>query len=148
MRRYLVGVSVYLLDSGSDNVLLLRRCRSSDFEAHRWEPVSGRAEPGEDLAGAARRETFEETHLRIGSMAPFDTFMLERLPGEFLHGVAFAAAVSSGNLGLSPEHDSSVWVSYSDLSTGRTPRLATGVQETLKVLISRWSSVVGMLGGG
>jgi 8-oxo-dGTP pyrophosphatase MutT (NUDIX family) len=148
VRKYLVGTSVYLLDSDGERILLLRRVRKSDFEAHRWEPVSGRAEPGEDLEGAASREAFEETRLQIVDLAPFDTFMIERRPGDFLHGVAFLAATRSGIVRLSPEHDANIWVSRLDLVKGKTPPLALGVKDTIQVLVDRWDSTVAMLRGG
>jgi 8-oxo-dGTP pyrophosphatase MutT (NUDIX family) len=147
VRTYLVGVSVYLLDPELKRILLLRRVRGSDFEGHRWEPVSGRAEPGEDLEGVARRETFEETHLRIEALVPFDTFLLERIANTFLHGVAFMALAKPAEVRLSPEHDASMWVSKDDLMAGRSPRLAVGVQDTVQVLLSRWDGLLQILGG-
>jgi 8-oxo-dGTP pyrophosphatase MutT (NUDIX family) len=148
MRRYLVGISVYLLDADCRQILLLRRSRTSDFEARKWEPVSGRAEPGEDLEGVARRETFEETRLRVSQLVPFHTFMIERRKEDFLHGVAFLATVRAGTLTISPEHDSSVWVSRQDLAAGRGPKLAAGVESTVAVLVRRWPHLVAQLEEG
>lgn len=100
------------------------------------------------MQGAARRETFEETHLRAARMVPFDTFLLERTPDNFLHGVAFIAVAAPGRLQLSPEHDASTWVTKEQLLGTGTPRLAVGVQETVRTLLARWDFLLPMLKEG
>lgn len=51
-----------LVCTRAGEVLLLERTRPHGF----WQSVTGSLEWGEDAAGAARRELFEETGLRIG----------------------------------------------------------------------------------
>jgi (d)CTP diphosphatase len=57
-------LAVCILLRRGDRYLFIERAPGR-FAAGYWTPVTGRVEAGESLASAARRETFEETGLRV-----------------------------------------------------------------------------------
>ena len=99
-------------------ILLLRRSLSKDHGAGEWEPLSGRAAPGESPLEAARREAKEETGLDVEVLYPFDTFHFYRgAAREEAVGITFYGRSTGGELTLSAEHDASRWVPVDELLT-------------------------------
>ncbi|ABS26202.1 lipoate-protein ligase B [Anaeromyxobacter sp. Fw109-5] len=133
--------TVSVVPVGADGrVLLLRR---SEARGGFWQPVTGRIEPGESEADAARRELWEETGADV-PVEPLDyahAFALEpalaRLPEGALrlaHETAFAARLpASFELRISDEHAEHVWLAPQDAvarlrfaGLRKAVRLATG----------------------
>lgn len=92
-------------------VLLGRRSSTKDHAPGEWETISGRVEPNETLAEAARREALEETGLVVDVVCQLDSFRFKRgVNLEDTTGVTFHCRVREGRERLSGEHDQFVWV--------------------------------------
>ena len=59
---WLPAVTAVIRRGAGDSTQLLLVCRADN---HQWAPVTGIIDPGEQPAAAARRETLEETGVRI-----------------------------------------------------------------------------------
>jgi 8-oxo-dGTP pyrophosphatase MutT (NUDIX family) len=101
----MVGAGIILTDS-QGQVLLGKR---SDHQ--NWGIPGGSLEPGETLEDAARRETFEETGLGVGSMRLFDVFSGPQFfyiypNGDQVHNVSvvYESSTYQGELRSSEEH--------------------------------------------
>ncbi len=95
----------------------------------------GKCEPGETIMDAAKRETFEETGLTIGSCS----FVFERvelsndLNGEDFKTHCFYAHSWSGT--IIPSHEGDVrWVTVDELGRGSFPEYNLKALEVLKTL--------------
>ncbi|MFB1478956.1 lipoyl(octanoyl) transferase LipB [Corallococcus sp. RDP092CA] len=110
-------------------VLLLRR---TPERGGFWQTVTGRLEPGESPADAARREVAEETGLALPvvDLAYRHAFALgEALPPRLVeeHGFAVRAAPDT-QVRLGPEHDAFEWV---DVPTALARLPFRGLRETV-----------------
>ena len=111
------GARIVILN-GSDQVLLEER---SDFKI--WGLPGGTADPGEDIVGAAKRETLEETGLTICNPIPFgfsSSPELERITfpnGDRLHSfnLLFYTHDYSGELNISKESLNLEWFDLDEL---------------------------------
>ena len=65
----LIGTLAYVLDSSTDEVLLIRRDRREDDDHFgKVNGLGGKLEPGEHVLSGLRREIFEEAEITIVSM--------------------------------------------------------------------------------
>jgi ADP-ribose pyrophosphatase YjhB (NUDIX family) len=101
----MVGATVLVLDQ-DQRLLLLKR---SDNQY--WGPPSGAVELGELIEETARRETFEETGLKINAITLFNVFSGKEQyycypNGDEVHIVAIVYLCKSfgGEIRLSEEH--------------------------------------------
>ena len=67
MGESLVCVAALIFDT-DDRLFLVRRAADLALFANCWDVVGGHVEPGESVAGALRREVYEETAWRIGTV--------------------------------------------------------------------------------
>jgi 8-oxo-dGTP pyrophosphatase MutT (NUDIX family) len=118
----MVGATVLILD-GENRMLLLKR---TDNQC--WGPPGGAVEPGEVVESAAKRETLEETGLKIGEMTLFDVFsgreQFYRYPnGDEVHVVAIVYLCRDfcGEFRLSSEHIESRWFMLSEIPEALSP---------------------------
>jgi lipoyl(octanoyl) transferase len=93
-----------------ERVILLHR-RSGDF----WQPVTGRVEPGESLAAAARRELREETALD-GEVEPLDLRQSFLVGTTFVDETTFSSRVDSSMPVRidEEEHDAHSWLPFDE----------------------------------
>ncbi len=117
----LTGACIFLLDE-ENRVLLLQR---SDNAC--WGPPGGALEPGESLEDTARRETVEESGLKVEDLELFGVFsgpdLFYTYPnGDQVHNVtvAFIARAYQGEIQLS-EHTSYGWFGMKNLPQPISP---------------------------
>jgi 8-oxo-dGTP pyrophosphatase MutT (NUDIX family) len=101
----MVGATVFVLNN-KNQLLLLKRA-----DNHCWGPPGGAVEPGEVVEDSARRETFEETGLKLGELTLFGVFsgddQFYRYPnGDEVHNVTitYLTHVPDGEIHISAEH--------------------------------------------
>ena len=101
----MVGATAFVLNDKNE-LLLLKRA-----DNHCWGPPGGAVEPGEVVEDSVRRETLEETGLKIGELTLFGVFsgadQFYRYPnGDEVHNVTitYLAHVLDGDIHISPEH--------------------------------------------
>jgi 8-oxo-dGTP pyrophosphatase MutT (NUDIX family) len=113
-----------------------------------WEQPGGDLESGEDAAGAAIRETFEETGLRIEPPKLLRTWSYRNNSGAEIEAHAFAVAAPPGDVRLSEEHTAHAWMTIDDyterycndalvLAMPRRADFFLGMRENL-ALLSEW----------
>jgi len=82
-------------------ILIAQRSLEVDHSPGEWETLTGRVEPGESFADAAKREVKEETGLEVEVIKPYDTFHFFRGPEKIEHlGVSFWCRYISGEVVL------------------------------------------------
>lgn len=103
-----------LVTDDQGRCLVLRRSMASKGNPGKWDVPGGKADPGEALDEAARREVLEETGLEvaIGRVlgAAESESPVSRVAYLILEGIA-----SPGEVRLSEEHEEFAWVAPSDL---------------------------------
>ena len=110
-------------------VLLLRRPEDAHSFPGKWSLVSGRVEPGENPAEAARREIEEETGIKVGFPDASQTHFYVR-EGDVVWNVhPFLYKVSSDKVELNSENTDFVWV---DNGKGSRDGLEDGVERIVK----------------
>jgi len=112
-----VSVYAFRVERGAPRYLALRRAAGGKL-AGAWQAVHGHIERGETSVQAALRELEEETGLVAKSLwaADFVERVFDAKKDEIRLVPAFAALVS-GNVNVSKEHDAVRWLSATDAAT-------------------------------
>jgi 8-oxo-dGTP pyrophosphatase MutT (NUDIX family) len=120
--RFVAAVVVFVFRG--DRLLALRRALTKDAAPGEWEALSGRVMPGEQPLDAARRETAEESGLRVTLRPrPVVSYMAKRNTDDMLV-VAYRAEAPEGAVVLSDEHDDCRWMTVDEFAaTCRFARL-------------------------
>ena len=115
------------------HVLLLRRNAWKDEAPGQWETGSGRVEPGESPADAARREAREETGLEVEVLGQLGAhrFRRGRERVETLSVVLHCRARTDAVV-LSTEHDEARWVPIAEAAD--LPEVPEWVRRSLEAL--------------
>jgi 8-oxo-dGTP pyrophosphatase MutT (NUDIX family) len=121
----LVGAGVLITDHDG-RLLLLRRT-----DNHCWGIPGGALEPGESLEDTARRETLEETGLKLEQLALFGLYsgpeLFYRYPnGDEVYNISadFTAALPAGSeIHLNPEHSQAAFFDLQHLPEPISPPL-------------------------
>ncbi|WP_040164943.1 NUDIX hydrolase [Microbacterium gorillae] len=111
MERVLAAGAVILDDRG--RILLVRR--GTEPEKGRWSVPGGSVEPGESAAEAAKRETFEETGLRVEIGRRLWTVDVPAGDGRVYAVHDFAGTVSGGVLVPGDDADDARWFAPDEL---------------------------------
>ena len=141
----MVGAAILVLD-GKNRLLLMKRA-DNGF----WGPPGGATEPGERVEEAARRETLEETGLRIGAMSLFGVFsgpeLYYKYPnGDEVYNVTIVylsqdLGYVSGNthIQLNSEHTEWGWFPQHDIPENISPPMKPSIDLFKRIEISSTS---------
>lgn len=101
-----------VIDSRIEYLMLHRVPKKGGF----WQGVTGKIEKGESPAGAASRETLEETGLRPLEVIAVDYVHVYYHPNseKVRHEPTFGVRVGETFVALSKEHDEYRWVSFEE----------------------------------
>lgn len=106
-----------------------------------WGPPGGSAEPGEKVEEAARRETFEETGLKVGDMRLFGVFsgpeLFYRYPnGDEVYNVSIVyisddlpGQAGEPVLELNHEHSEWRWFAAGDIPENISPPMSPTIEK-------------------
>ncbi|MFZ5911692.1 MAG: NUDIX hydrolase [Chloroflexota bacterium] len=119
---FMVGAAVLVVDE-QGRLLLLKRSDSGC-----WGPPGGAVEPGEIVEEAARRETLEETGLRVGGMSLFGVFSGPELYYKYPNGdevynvtIIYLSRDVTGEIRLNEEHTAWDWFAPADIPDHLSP---------------------------
>ncbi len=105
-----------LIYNQNNEVLLLRRSRPARGETGYWELPGGGLDHGESPQQALLREIQEETRLEVEVGMPLLVWDYVRSDQLQIIGMTFFCRWTSGNIGLSHEHDTYTWVTLEQIS--------------------------------
>jgi len=118
----MVGAAVFVLDK-QDRLLMMKRSDSG-----LWGIPGGATEPGEVVEEAARRETFEETNLKIIEMSLFGVFSGPEFYYKYPNGdevynvtVMYLSRDWYGEIKLNDEHTEWGWFSPDQIPEESSP---------------------------
>jgi len=94
-------------------MLLLRRSNCCRHYVGCWEWPGGKVDPGEDFAGAVKREAREEMALEIELTGVAGVTHFEAPAGHYVT-LCLEARIIGGELTLSHEHDQYAWGAAED----------------------------------
>jgi len=130
-----VPVVVCFVIERDRHVLLLRRSAGKDEAPGQWETGSGRVEPGESPAEAARREAREETGLEVEVLGELGAHRFLRGPEQVeTVSIVLRCRAPAGAVVLSPEHDRARWVPIA--TAADLPDVPEWVRRSLETLRS------------
>ena len=116
-----VDPAIIVLVSRADQCLLGRQ---SGWPDGRYSTIAGFVEPGESLEDAVRREVYEETNIRVGSVK-YHSSQPWPFPSSLMLG--FVAEATSSNIVLNDgELEDAQWFSREELRSG-SPKLPFGI---------------------
>ncbi|HEY3310512.1 MAG TPA: NUDIX domain-containing protein [Anaerolineales bacterium] len=131
----MVGAAILVLDH-QKRLLLMKRADNGC-----WGPPGGSTEPGEKVEDAARRETFEETGLKIDGMTMFGVFSGPELYYKYPNGdevfnvtIAYIAD-EPGNLAgepqvrLNDEHSEWRWFAATEIPENISPPVIPVIEQ-------------------
>jgi ADP-ribose pyrophosphatase YjhB (NUDIX family) len=128
----MVGATVFVFDE-KNCLLLLKR---TDNEC--WGPPGGAVEPGEVVEEAAKRETFEETGLKLEELCLYGVFsgddQFYRYPnGDEVHNVtiAYVSRVQGREIQISPEHTDWKYFPLTELPSSISPPIIPVLKKIL-----------------
>ncbi len=126
----MVGAGIFLLDE-QNRLLMLRR---SDNGC--WGLPGGSTEPGEVVENAAKRETFEETHLEIGEMSLFGVFSGPELYYKYPNGdevynvtIMYLSHNWRGEIELNNEHTEWKWFAANEIPEDVSPPIKPVIEK-------------------
>jgi ADP-ribose pyrophosphatase YjhB (NUDIX family) len=133
----LVGAAILVMDDQS-RLLLMKR---SDNEC--WSIPGGSTEPGELVEVAAKRETLEESNLKIGEISLFGVFSGPELYYKYPNGdevynviIVYLSHDWQGEIKLNDEHTAWKWFQVHEIPEDISPPIKP-VIEQFKFFISK-----------
>jgi len=126
-----LGVAGKAIIRKNNKILLLQRSHESGHDPGLWELPGGKIDYGENLVDALKREVKEEVGVDIKVGRPFKTWHF--IKGRFwVTGITFLCDYLSGDVQLSSEHVSYVWV---EPTKYKEYPLSTTMEEQIKSYI-------------
>ena len=126
----MVGAAVLILDE-QKRLLLMKRSDSGY-----WGIPGGAVEPGEVVEEAARRETLEETNLRVSEMSLFGVFSGPELYYKYPNGdevynvtIVYLSHDVSGEIQLNHEHSEWRWFARADIPENISPPIRPVIEK-------------------
>jgi 8-oxo-dGTP pyrophosphatase MutT (NUDIX family) len=126
----MVGAAI-LIEDDQQRLLLLQRS-----DSHSWGLPGGAVEPGEIIEEAARRETFEETSLKVDRLNLFGVFSGPELFYEYPNGdqvynvtIIYLTKFLSGGILLNEEHTAWQFFPFEEIPTNISPPLIPVIRE-------------------
>lgn len=126
----MVGAAVLIVDE-QKRLLLMKRSDSGC-----WGMPGGATEPGEVVEEAARRETLEETDLRVGEMSLFGVFSGPELFYKYPNGdevynvtIVYISHDISGDIQLNHEHTEWNWFTADKIPENISPPIKPVIEE-------------------
>jgi 8-oxo-dGTP pyrophosphatase MutT (NUDIX family) len=127
---FMVGAAILVVDD-RNRLLLMKRSDSGC-----WGPPGGAVEPGEVVEDAARRETFEETDLRVGEMSLFGVFSGPELYYKYPNGdevynvtIVYHGCDVTGDVHLNGEHTEWDWFAPADIPADLSPPIKPVIEK-------------------
>lgn len=130
----MVGAAILVLDR-QDRLLLMKRSDSGC-----WGPPGGAVEPGEVVEEAAKRETFEETHLAVEAMSLFGVFSGPELYYKYPNGdevynvtIVYLSNEWTGKVKLNDEHTEWNWFGVNEIPKDVSPPIQPVIEKFKKI---------------
>ena len=109
IQKFVVGVAAIVVRKGK--ILALKRAKKEHVAPNRWETIAGKVEFKEDPLDSLCREIKEESGLNVRvNPLPIDLFHTFRGDDPMIL-IIYSVEYVSGDVRLSPEHDSYEWIS-------------------------------------
>jgi 8-oxo-dGTP diphosphatase len=116
--HFLGGVGALIWDPATNKYLLLRRADNRDFQAGKWECLTGRVDQGESYTQALHREVREEigTEVQIDFIIATTHFYRgEEKPENELLGVIYGCTIHEPKKAMfGEEHSEQCWVTVDE----------------------------------
>jgi 8-oxo-dGTP pyrophosphatase MutT (NUDIX family) len=128
-----VGAAVLIVDD-EYRLFLMKRSDSGC-----WGPPGGVVEPGEVVEEAAKRETYEETGLRVHGMVFFGVFSGPELYYKYPNGdevynvtIVYLSRDITGDIRLNGEHTEWRWFAPADIPDDLSPPIKPVIEKYRK----------------
>lgn len=107
-----------LLINDNNEILILKRSKSTDYMPDKWDIPGGSVEFGEIVEDALIREFVEETKLNVFPIKPIHIYSnMGQLPHRQTIQIVYLCKFDKGEVLLNPEeHSEYKWIKYSDLN--------------------------------
>ena len=126
----MVGAAILILDT-QGRLLMMKRSDSGC-----WGLPGGATEPGEVIEDAAKRETLEETSIKIGEMSLFGVFSGPELYYKYPNGdevynvtIIYVSCDWHGEVKLNDEHTEWRWFASSEIPENVSPPIRPVIEQ-------------------
>ena len=130
----MVSAATLVLDEQNRLLLMMR----SDNGC--WSIPGGSVEPGEAVENAAKRETFEETSLRVGEMSLFGVFSGPALYYKYPNGdevynvvIVYLSHQWLGEVNLNDEHTKWCWFALDEIPEDLSPPIKPVIEQLKRI---------------
>lgn len=116
-KKHIVAVTALIKNQTGDRFLILKRSEREVAFPGKWAFPGGKAERGERLIDALKREALEEAGLRIEEQKTYlKDYTFVRPDGQNVIGICFLVRAASDEVTLADDFSEFRWVTPSELS--------------------------------